>query len=98
MRRWLPGLSIGALVAIPFALSFLPGLPAHGYGHVLLLYPLVPAFLHPERRPRLLLYAAGLVLQLLAYPDPDFGFLGWVLLWPYLLARDKDDRAPRAHV
>jgi apolipoprotein N-acyltransferase len=94
MRRWLPGLSIAALVAIPAALSFAPGFPTHGYGHVLLLYPLVPALLHPERRRRLALYVAGLVLQFLAFPDPDLGFLGWVLLWPYLLAREREDGAP----
>jgi apolipoprotein N-acyltransferase len=68
----------------------------HGYGHVLLLYPLVPALLYPERRRRILLYGAGLLVQLLAYPDIDLGFLGWVLLWPYLLAREQDDGAPWA--
>jgi apolipoprotein N-acyltransferase len=60
---------------------------------VLLLYPVLLA-LRPGLRRRLLLYAAALVLQLLAYPDPDLGFLGWVLLWPYLLARGIDDGAP----
>ena len=50
-------------------------------------------FRHPAHRRRLLLYAAGIGLQVLAYPDPDWGFLGWVLLWPYLLARRCDDGA-----
>ncbi len=94
MRRLPRGVWIAALVGIPLALSFVPGWPVHGYGHVLLAYPLVLALLHPERRRRLLLYGAGIVLQLLAYPDPDLGFLGWVLLWPYLLARERDDGSP----
>jgi apolipoprotein N-acyltransferase len=66
----------------------------HGYGHVLLLYPLFLALHHPGYRRRLLLCGAGIALQFLAYPDPDMGFLGWVLLWPYLLARERDDGAP----
>ncbi|HEX5135801.1 MAG TPA: apolipoprotein N-acyltransferase [Planctomycetota bacterium] len=94
MRRIPPWLLTAALVAVPLALSFVPGVPPHGYGHVLLLAPVVSALRHPERRRRLLLYGAGLLLLLLAYPDPDLGFLGWVLLWPYLLARERDDGAP----
>jgi apolipoprotein N-acyltransferase len=94
MRRIPLPLWIAALVGIPLALSFVPGFPPHGYGHVLLLVPLVPALRHPERRRRLLLYGASIALHLLAYPDFDLGFLGWVLLWPYLLARDSDDGAP----
>ncbi len=94
MRRIPPWLWIAALVGIPLVLSFVPGWPSHGYGHVLLLYPLVPALRHPELRRRLLLYGASIALHLLAYPDFDLGFLGWVLLWPYLLARERDDKAP----
>jgi apolipoprotein N-acyltransferase len=85
---------IAALVGIPLVLSFVPGFPPHGYGHILLLCPLLPALRHPERRRRLLLYAASSALHLLAYPDFDLGFLGWILLWPYLLARERDDQAP----
>jgi len=85
---------IAAMVGIPLAASFVPGWPVHGYGHVLLALPLLLAYRRPERRRRLLLYGAGIVLQFLAYPDLDLGFLGWVLLWPYLLAREEGDGAP----
>lgn len=94
MRRIPPSLAVAALVGIPLALSFVPGVPPHGYGHVLLLYPVLSALRSPERRGRILLYGAGIALHVLAYPDIDLGFLGWVLLWPYLLARERDDRAP----
>ena len=80
-------------MAVPLVLSFLQGWPAHGYGHILLGLPVLLFFRHPAHRRRLLLYAAGIGLQVLAYPDPDWGFLGWVLLWPYLLARRCDDGA-----
>ena len=80
-------------MAVPLVLSFLPDWPAHGYGHVLFALPVLLFFRHPAHRRRLLLYAAGIGLQVLAYPDPDWGFLGWVLLWPYLLARRLDDGA-----
>lgn len=93
MRR-APALLLAALVAVPFVLSFLPGWPVHGYGYMLFAYPVFMAFRHPERRRRILLYGVALLLQFLAYPDPDLGFLGWVLLWPYLLARECDDQAP----
>jgi apolipoprotein N-acyltransferase len=82
---------VAALVAVPLVLSFLPGWPAHGYGHILFALPLLLFFRHPAHRRRLLLYAAGIGLQVLAYPDPDWGLLGWVLLWPYLLARRLDE-------
>lgn len=94
MSRIPPPLWIAALVAVPLALSFIPGWPPHGYGHVLLLYPVLTALRHPERRRRLLLYAVSIAMHLLAYPDADLGFLGWALLWPYLLARERDDNAP----
>ncbi|MHC4137714.1 MAG: apolipoprotein N-acyltransferase [Planctomycetota bacterium] len=84
---------MAVLVAVPLVFSFLPGWPAHGYGHLLLGLPVLMFFRHPAHRRRLLLYAAGIGLQVLAYPDPDWGFLGWVLLWPYLLARRCDDGA-----
>jgi len=93
MRRVSFGI-LAVLVAVPFVLSFVSGVPPHGYGHILLAYLIVPALLHPEQRRRILLYAAALLLQFLAFPDPDLGFLGWVLLWPYLLARESDDGAP----
>lgn len=82
-----------ALTAVPLVLSFLPGWPAHGYGHLLFALPVLAFFRHPEHRRRLLLFVAGIGLQVLAYPDPDWGFCGWVLLWPYLLARRLDDGA-----
>jgi apolipoprotein N-acyltransferase len=95
MRRIPAWLWIAALVAVPFALSFVPGWPPHGYGHVLLVYPaVVLARRRPELKRRLLLYGGSIALHLLAYPEPDLGFLGWVLLWPYLLARERDDGAP----
>ncbi|MHC4972472.1 MAG: apolipoprotein N-acyltransferase [Planctomycetota bacterium] len=84
---------MAVLVAVPLVLSFLPGWPAHGYGHLLFALPVLLFFRHPAHRRRLLLYAAGIGLQVLAYPDPDWGFLGWVLLWPYLLARRCEDGA-----
>jgi apolipoprotein N-acyltransferase len=84
---------VAVLVAVPLVLSFWPGCPAHGYGHILLGLPVLLFFRHPAQRRRLRLYAAGIILQVLAYPDPDWGFLGWVLLWPYLLARRQDDGA-----
>jgi apolipoprotein N-acyltransferase len=87
-------LLLAALIGIPLALSFVPHWPVHGYGIVLLLYPVFVAIRDRALRKRLLLYGLGLLLQLLAYPDPDLGFLGWVLLWPYLLARECDDKAP----
>ncbi|MHC4548998.1 MAG: apolipoprotein N-acyltransferase [Planctomycetota bacterium] len=80
-------------MALPLVCSFWPGLPAHGYGHVLFALPLVLFFHRPDHRRRLGLYVLGIVLQVLAYPEPDLGFLGWVLLWPYLLARRCDDGA-----
>ncbi len=93
MKRVPAGVWIAALVVIPLLLSFVPGFPVHGSGHVLLAYPLFLGLLHPRLRRRLLLYGGGLLLELLAYPDIDLGFLGWVLLWPYLLARECDDGA-----
>jgi len=41
----------------------------------------------------LLLYSAGIVVQVLAFPDIDWGVLGWVMLLPYLLARECRDGA-----
>jgi len=84
---------VALLVAVPLVLSFLPGLPTHGYGLVLL--GLLPLYYwrRPAHRPRLLAYAAAIGIGTLAWPDPDLGFLGWVLLLPYLWARERDDGA-----
>ncbi len=84
LRWWL-----AALFLVPFGLSFAPGLPSHGYGYV---WFLLPAFLwwrRSERRRVIELFALGWVVQTLAYPGPDLGFLGWMLLVPYLLARGR---------
>lgn len=83
----------GVLFAVPTALTFVPGQPVHGYGYVWLALPLLFWFREPRQRRRLLLYVGALVLQLLAYPDPDLGFLGWTLLVPWLAARELDDGA-----
>ena len=83
-----------AVTTVPLVLSFLPGLPTHGYGLFFWLPLLAWFFVFRKRqRPRLALYALAYFLQMLAFPDPDFGFLGWVLLVPYLVAREKDDGA-----
>ena len=34
------------------------------------------------------------MVQVLAFPEPDLGFLGFVLLVPYLVAREQPDGAP----
>ena len=80
-------------VLAPLALSFLPGWPAHGYGHVWFLVLPYLYWRRPQQRKRLLLYGLGLLVQTLAYPDPDLGFLGWFLLLPYLVAREQEDGA-----
>ena len=87
--RWI----IALLVAVPLGLSFLPGVPPHGYGLILL--ALLPLYYwrRPAQRPRLLAYGVALALGALAWPDPDLGFLGWILLLPYLWARERDDGA-----
>lgn len=87
--RWL----FAALFLLCFGLALLPGLPIHGYGHLWWGLPLLYWFREPRQRRRLLLYALGIVLQVLAYPDVDRGWLGWVLLLPYLLAREQEDGA-----
>lgn len=86
---------VAVLTLVPLVLSFLPGWPASGYGPWIFL--LLPAWLwlrRPAQRRRLGWYALGIGLQVLAYPDPDLGFLGWILLWPYLRARELPDGAP----
>lgn len=88
LRWWL-----AALFLVPLGLSFVPGLPAHGYGQVWYALPLLLLWLRPKQRVRIGLFTAGWVLQVLAYPEPDLGFLGWVLLLPYLIAREQDDGA-----
>ena len=81
------------LFAVPTAITFLPGQPVHGYGYVWLALPLLFWLREPRQRKRLVLYVVALLLQLLAYPDPDWGFLGWTLLVPWLAARELDDGA-----
>jgi apolipoprotein N-acyltransferase len=88
LRYWL-----AALFLVPLGLSFVPGLPAHGYGQVWYGLPLLLLWLRPKQRVRIGLFTAGWALQVLAYPEPDLGFLGWVLLLPYLIARGRDDGA-----
>jgi len=78
------------LFVVPLVLSFVPGLPAHGYGHVWFVLPALLWWRYPAQRRVLELFAAGWVVQTLAYPEPDLGFLGWVLLWPYLFARERE--------
>ncbi|MEM8885764.1 MAG: hypothetical protein AAGD14_16985, partial [Planctomycetota bacterium] len=84
---------IALLLVVPLVLSFVPGLPTHGYHLVVL--AILPLFFwkYPAQRARLGAYAGFLVLQALAYPDPDIGVLGWVLLLPWLWARERDDGA-----
>jgi apolipoprotein N-acyltransferase len=82
-----------ALTLVPLVLSFVPGLPVHGFGHIWIALPLLFWFRNPEQRKRLSLFVLGLGLQVLAYPEPDLGFLGWVLLLPYLFAREESDGA-----
>jgi len=85
--RWI----VALFIVVPLALSFVPQLPTHGYGLVILgLLPLY-AWKRPAQRPRLYAYAIALGLGALAWPDPDWGFLGWVLLLPYLWARERED-------
>ncbi|MHC4957339.1 MAG: apolipoprotein N-acyltransferase [Planctomycetota bacterium] len=85
---WYLAILIGSLV-----FATLPGHPPHGYGYAWFLLPVLHWIYQPERRRRIELYSAAILLVLLAYPDPDFGFLGWVMLWPYLAARERDDGA-----
>ena len=82
-----------ALLLVTVALSMVPGAPPHGYGLLFCLWPLAHWFYYPERRRRLAWQVGGILLWLLAFPDPDLGFLGWVLWVPYLVSRECDDRA-----
>ncbi|MHC4222679.1 MAG: nitrilase-related carbon-nitrogen hydrolase, partial [Planctomycetota bacterium] len=82
-----------ALTLVPLALSFVSRLPVHGFGHIWIALPVLFWFRNPEQRKRLLLFGLGLGLQVLAYPEPDLGFLGWVALVPYLIAREQRDGA-----
>ncbi|MDH3591879.1 MAG: apolipoprotein N-acyltransferase [Planctomycetota bacterium] len=81
------------LFLVPFGLAFHPDLPNHGYGQMWWFVPILYWIRQPERRKRLALYALGIVLQTLAFPEPDLGVLGWALLLPYLFARKLDDGA-----
>ena len=83
---------VTALTVVPLVFSFLHGWPPHGYGlYFWLALPVWFWFRHKAQRKRLAIYAGGIALQFLAYPHPDLGFLGWVMLWPYLIAREIDD-------
>ena len=95
MNRWVYRVLQALLLAIPIVLSMLPGFPAHGYGFVLFLLPALAWFRFPQQHKRIALYALGIGLQVLAYPGPDLGFLGFVMLIPYLLAREQEDGAVR---
>jgi len=90
LHRWIAA----ALFLAPAPLAYVPGLPAHGYGHVLLALPILSWLRNRRLLRRYLLYGAALALQWLAFPKPDFGFLGFTLLLPYLVARELDDGAP----
>ena len=84
---------VALLLVVPLVLSFVPGLPAHG-GHLAVLAVLPLLFWKfPERRRQVAAIAVFLGLQTLAYPDPDLGLLGWVLLVPWLWARDQESSA-----
>jgi len=84
---------VAALLVVPLVLSFLPGLPPHGFHLVVLaLLPLL-WWKRPAQRPQLAAITLFLGLQTLAYPDPDWGLLGWVLLLPWLWARERGNDA-----
>jgi len=85
---------VTALLLIgPLVLSFVPGVPVHGYHlAVLALLPLL-FWKRPVQRLPLGALGAFLAVQFLAYPDPDWGLLGWVLLLPYLWGRDRESPA-----
>lgn len=90
MKR--PSLWLGVcLVVVPLVLSVMPGPPTHGFGYIFFLHPLFEFWRRPERRRRLLLYGLALGLNLLAYPAPDLGFLGFTLLLPWFAAREIED-------
>jgi len=86
-RRWI----LAALFLAPAPLSYLPGVPAHGFGHGLFLLPFLSLHANPALKGRIALFAAALLLQTLAFPKPDAGGLGFALLLPYLLARERAD-------
>ena len=91
--------AVALIVVVPAFISLVPdlpliGAPQHGYGWIVYCVPLIAILRFPERRKRHALYALGLVVQVLAFPEPDLGFLGFVLLVPYLVAREQPDGAP----
>ena len=92
MKRIFP-ITAAILFAVSLALSLMPSQPSHGYGHMLFLLPLLLWFRNKAHRRWLLLFGVAIGLWLLAFPEPDLGFLGWVLIWPYLSARACDDGA-----
>ncbi|MHC4940562.1 MAG: apolipoprotein N-acyltransferase [Planctomycetota bacterium] len=84
---------VAALLAVPLVLSFVPGIPPHGF-HLAIL-AILPLFFwkYPAYRRQFGAIAVFLGLQTLAYPDPDMGLLGWILLFPWLWARDQESNA-----
>jgi len=82
-----------ALAVLSAILSFVPGPPGHGFGAMLYLLPAVAFLRRPKERRRLLLYAAAILLQTLAFPEIGFAPLGFLLLLPYLEARQLEDGA-----
>ena len=92
MRLPFPAL-VTLLAAANVTVAVWQGQPSHGYGFVWLLLPAYFWFKRPAHRRRLLWFVGGLAVQTMAYPEIDFGFLGWVVLLPYLAARECDDGA-----
>jgi len=85
-----------ALLVVPLILSFVPGVPPHGFHLVIIaILPLLWRK-RPKQRRLYCGIAAFLLLQTLAYPDPDLGLLGWVLLLPWLWARENAESWWRA--
>ena len=93
MKRIPLAVLYAAILIAVLVFSVLPGFPPHGYGLAFFVLPVLHWFRFPARRRRILLYLGAIGLTQLAYPDPDLGFLGWFMLWPYLAAREIDDGA-----
>ncbi len=89
--------AILVLLLVPTVISIASfgekSLPANGYGWMGAAICALAWIRYPRQRRRLLLYGGGWFLQLLAFPEPDLGFLGFFLLIPYLVAREQDDGA-----
>jgi len=89
--------AIVVLLLVPTVISvasfMVKTLPANGYGWMGVGICALAWIRYPRQRRRLLLYGGGWFLQFLAFPEPDLGFLGFFLLFPYLMAREQDDGA-----